>query len=294
LNEKVLKFLLYFLLNWSIFKLLTFIGLGLQDEYGITLKGLSEARKADIVFAEFYTSLMPKFKIKNFEKLIKKPIKILNRNEVEEKAEEIILKLAKNKRIAFLVPGDPMIATTHVDLRLRAEKAGIKTRVIHGVSIVSAIPGITGLQSYKFGRTITIPILNGEEPFTSPYEYILKNLSVGLHSLVLLDIDLERKKYLKIHEALKQLLSIEEKLKKGIINEERLAIGIARAGSKKPIVKADEIKNLMEYDFGDPPYSLVFPATLHFMEMDALIVFAKAKKSLLEKHQKSLKMLRFN
>jgi len=274
--------------------LLTFIGLGLQDEYGITLKGLSEARKADIVFAEFYTSLMPKFKIKNFEKLIKKPIKILNRNEVEEKAEEIILKLAKNKRIAFLVPGDPMIATTHVDLRLRAEKAGIKTRVIHGVSIVSAIPGITGLQSYKFGRTITIPILNGEEPFTSPYEYILKNLSVGLHSLVLLDIDLERKKYLKIHEALKQLLSIEEKLKKGIINEERLAIGIARAGSKKPIVKADEIKNLMEYDFGDPPYSLVFPATLHFMEMDALIVFAKAKKSLLEKHQKSLKMLRFN
>jgi diphthine synthase len=274
--------------------LLTFIGLGLQDEYGVTLKGLSEARKADIVFAEFYTSLMPRFKIKNFEKLIKKSIKILNRNEVEEKAGEIILKLAKNKRIVFLVPGDPMVATTHVDLRLRAEKAGIKTRVIHGVSIVSAIPGITGLQSYKFGRTITMPMLDGKEPFTSPYEYILKNLSIGLHSLVLLDIDLERKKYLKIHEALKQLLSVEEKLKKGIMNEERLAIGIARAGSKKPIVKADEIKNLMEYDFGNPPYSLVFPATLHFMEIDALIVFAKAKRSLLEKHQKSLKMLRLN
>ncbi|MEM3572017.1 MAG: diphthine synthase [Candidatus Bathyarchaeia archaeon] len=272
--------------------MLTFVGLGLQNKYGITLKGLNEARKADIVFAEFYTSIMPGFKVKDFEKLIKKPIKILNRKEVEEKAEGIILKPAKNKHVVFLVPGDPMVATTHVDLRLRAEKAGIKTKIIHGVSIISAIPGITGLQSYKFGRTITMPTLNGKEPYISPYEYILKNLSIGLHSLILLDIDLERKKYLKIHEALKQLLSIEEKLKKRIINEEGLVIGIARAGSKNSIVKADEIKNLLNYDFGNPPYSLVFPASLHFMEIDALTVFAKAKRSLLEKHQKSLEMLK--
>jgi len=275
-------------------KLLTFIGLGLHDEYGITLEGLNEAKKADKVFAEFYTSLMLEFKIKNFEKLIKKPIKVLNRKEVEEEAEEIILKEAKNKNVAFLVPGDPMVATTHIDLRLRAEKAGIKTKIIHGVSIISAIPGITGLQSYKFGRTITMPLLNKKEIFTSPYEYILKNLSIGLHSLILLDIDVERKRYLKIPEALEQILSIEKKLKKGIINEEWLAIGIARAGSKKPIVKADEIKNLMDYDFGDPPYSLVFPAKLHFMEIDALTLLIKAKKSLLEKHQKILETLRLN
>ncbi|MEM2897496.1 MAG: diphthine synthase [Candidatus Bathyarchaeia archaeon] len=271
--------------------MLTFIGLGLHDERGVTLKGLSEARRAEIVFAEFYTSLMPRFKIRNFEKLIGKPIKVLKRVDVEEKAEELILKVAKRKRTAFLVPGDPMVATTHADLRLRAEKAGIKTRVIHGVSIASAISGVTGLQSYKFGRTVTMPMLNSKEPFASPYECILKNLSVGLHSLVLLDIDLERRKYLRIPEALEQLLFLEKKLKKGIINEERLAIGIARVGSKKPIVKADELKNLLDYNFGKPPYSLVFPANLHFMEIDALIFLANAEKSLLDRHQKSLEIL---
>ena len=38
---------------------LVFIGLGLDDEKGITLRGLDEARSADLVFAELYTSALP-------------------------------------------------------------------------------------------------------------------------------------------------------------------------------------------------------------------------------------------
>ena len=33
--------------------LLVFVGLGLDDERGITLRGLEEAKAADVVFAEF-------------------------------------------------------------------------------------------------------------------------------------------------------------------------------------------------------------------------------------------------
>ncbi|MGQ9726698.1 MAG: diphthine synthase, partial [Candidatus Bathycorpusculaceae bacterium] len=55
-----------------------------------------------------------------------------------------------------------------------------------------------------------------------------------------------------------------------------LAIGLARAGSSNPTVKADFVKELLNYDFGKPPYSLVFPGRLHFMEAEALISLAGA------------------
>ncbi len=41
-------------------------------------------------------------------------------------------------------------------------------------------------------------------------------------------------------------------------------------------LKADFIKDLENFDFGEPPYSLIFPGELHFMEVDSLIAFAGA------------------
>src|SRR5206468_2271352 len=92
------------------------------------------------------------------------------------------------QRVAFLVGGDPMAATTHVDLRLRAASAGIPTRIVHGASILTAAAGVLGLQIYKFGRTTTIPFPSEGFGPTSPLEVILQNRSAGLHSLVLLDL----------------------------------------------------------------------------------------------------------
>jgi diphthine synthase len=58
-----------------------------------------------------------------------------------------------------------------------------------------------------------------------------------------------------------------------------LAVGIARVGSKRPIVKADLLKDLMPHEFGCPPHTLIFPGKLHFMEADALIYLADAPSS---------------
>ena len=121
---------------------LTLIGLGLHDEKGISLQGLEKAKRATYVFAEFYTNYMPAIKISNIEKLIGKQVKILSRKEVEDHAQEKILVHAKKYPCAFLTPGDPNIATTHIDLRLRAEKEGIRTSIIHSASISSA--NVTG------------------------------------------------------------------------------------------------------------------------------------------------------
>ncbi len=126
---------------------LVFIGLGLSDEYGLSLRGQAEARSCNVLFAEFYTNPMPRLDMSYLNGLVGKQVTVLSRSEVEEKAQEMILAKAATGKVGLLVPGDPMIATTHVDLRLRAYKAGISTRIIHAASVLSAAAGVTGLQS---------------------------------------------------------------------------------------------------------------------------------------------------
>jgi diphthine synthase len=258
---------------------IVFVGLGLQDEMGISLRGLEEVKTADNVFIELHTSLMPNFSIKRFEEISGKRLHVVSRKELEEKNGRILLEAARKGKIALLVPGDPLIATTHVALRIQAEKLGIKTRIVHGASILSAVIGLSGLHNYKFGKSVTIPFPDKTLPET-PYNVIEQNKKLGLHTLCLLDIDAENKRYLTIQEGLDILLKIEEKRKKEIVKMDTLAVGIARAGSNSPTVKADSVKKLLRYDFGEPPYSVIFPGELHFMEAEALVFLAGAPKSL--------------
>lgn len=255
-------------------KQLVFVGLGLNDDKGITLGGLEEAKSADAVFMETYTSRMPDFNRERFENSIGKKIQLVTRQSLEEENGKAILDIAKKGKAVFLVPGDPFIATTHVTLRIDAEKLGIQTRVIHGISIMSAIVSLSGLHNYKFGKTVTIPF---PENFSeTPYNTIAQNKNLGLHTLCLLDLKEPENRYLSINQALQSLISVEEKKQQKIVTPNTVAVGLARAGSNRPLLKADFIKNLVNFDFGEPPYSLIFPGDLHFMEADALIAFAGA------------------
>lgn len=134
--------------------MLELIGLGLFDEKDISLRGLEEAKKADKVFIELYTGKWHG-NLKKLEKLVNKKIEILTRKDLEEGSDRI-LKDAKKKRIVIFVQGDSMVATTHITLIQAAKKQGIKTRIIHNASIISAI-GETGLHLYRFGSIVTIP-----------------------------------------------------------------------------------------------------------------------------------------
>ncbi|MEM3673189.1 MAG: diphthine synthase [Candidatus Bathyarchaeia archaeon] len=258
-----------------------FVGLGLHDEFGISLRGLKEVRDAAVVFAEFYTSLLPEFSRERFEEISGKKLNVVSRRELEEESGKVILEAANKGKVVLLVPGDPLVATTHIALRLEAEKRGIKTRIVHGASIISAVVGLSGLHSYKFGKSVTIPFPEETKPLT-PYKVIANNRRLGLHTLCLLDIKAEEKRYLSIREALEALLKIEKEKRKGIITSATFAVGIARAGSNAPIVKASTINELLNYNFGEPPYSLIFLGKLHFMEAEALIAFARAPPKIRE------------
>src|SRR4030042_2115642 len=120
--------------------LLSFVGLGLRDEKGITVRGLEELRRADAVFAEAYTSTLTHGALDRLAESAGKKIELLTRAEVEDGKK--LLEEAAGKHVVLLVAGDPMSATTHVDLRLRAKSASIDTVVIHGVSIMAAVPGL--------------------------------------------------------------------------------------------------------------------------------------------------------
>ena len=262
---------------------LLFVGLGLYDERDLSLRGLEEIRDADSVFAELYTSLMPELSIQKLEELVGKRVSVVSRQTLEEEGGQLILREAEEGKAALLVPGDPLIATTHVDLRIRAEKRGIKTRVIHGASIVSATIGLSGLQNYKYGRSVTIPF--PEEGFTSetPYRVIMQNRKMGLHTLCFLDIKAEEKRYMTVSDGLETLLATEKQKRKQVITPDTLVIGIARAGSKKPTVKAGYVEEVIKQNFGAPPHTLVFPGKLHFMEAEALITLAEAPERIRER-----------
>ncbi len=267
--------------------MLIFVGLGLYSEEGISLRGVEEVRKADQIFLERYTSVMPELSITRLESITSKQIVVLSRRNVEEEVEKMLLEPAQTKRVCFLVPGDPMTATTHVDVRLRAELLGIPTKIVHAASIETAVSGATGLQSYKFGRTITIPFLEEVTFPESIYDYCTSNTRSGLHTLILLDVKTEEKRYMTIQNALPILSNLEKHKSRGVFLGERLMIGIARLGGPDSLVKADRLDCLSDFSFGEPPHCLIAPGKLHFMEVEALKIFAKASEEVIKNREGS-------
>jgi len=253
-------------------RLLTFIGLGLFDEQDISIKGLNLIKKADAVYAEFYTSNLMGTTIEKLEGLYGKKINVLTREQVEQSPQETILKDAQVKDVVFLSVGDSMISTTHIDLRLRAYDEGIDTHLIHGASITSAICGLTGLQNYRFGKSATVPF-----PYTTisevPYDTVMMNLNNNLHTLLFMDIQDE---CMTINHAIRLLLHVEHKKGRDKLANS-LAVGVARAGSETPVVKANSMRKLKDYEFGAPLHILVVPASIHFIEEEALHKFAGAE-----------------
>ena len=247
---------------------LYFIGLGLNNEKDVTINGLEAIKKCDLIYLENYTSILNCTK-EDLEKFYNKKI-ILARRSIVEADNNEILENAKTKNVAFLVAGDPFAATTHIDLFLRAKKERVKCDIIHNSSIVSAV-GITGLQVYKFGKTTSIPLEN--ENVEAPDDILKGNLSLGLHTLFLLDLNPEEEKFMMINDAVRYLLKVELKRNERIFSEKTLCGGCARIGSENQVIKAGTAKDLLKFNFGKTVHCLIVPGKLHFMEEEALKIF---------------------
>jgi diphthine synthase len=246
--------------------MLTFIGLGLYDKTDIPEKGLACIRSADSIFLECYTSRLMGTTIEELSGYYGRPVHPLYRDDVEQHPE--FLAEAEEKNVVFLCAGDPMVSTTHADLRMRAAARGIRTAIIHAASISSAVCGLSGLQNYRFGKSCSLPFPQKNWSPATPLDVILQNLSLRLHTLVYLDIQDDR--FMTVTEAVELL----ERMAADRQVKIPLYVGIARAGSMDPVVCAGTADALRSVDFGPPLHILVIPAELHDMEREYLEVFA--------------------
>ncbi|MDG1555732.1 MAG: diphthine synthase [Candidatus Poseidoniaceae archaeon] len=165
---------------------LLLIGMGPGTVAGMTLEAVQAAKQATHRRYEAYTALWPESELDLLERRIGSIQRVM-RPEVEQPDE--LFALAKNSLVALLVVGDPLQATTHVDLQLQALEHEIDCRVFHGVSITTIVTGAVGLSNYRFGRQTTLTYPYGGWIATSPLEVIAVNRFRGLHTLVLLDLD---------------------------------------------------------------------------------------------------------
>lgn len=268
---------------------LYFVGLGLGDYKDITVRGLEIVKKCAAVYLESYTSILSCGKAQ-MEEFYGRPLIEADRLMVESGCDEM-LERAHNEEVALLVVGDPFGATTHSDLYLRAAEQGIKVEVVHNASILTAV-GCTGLQLYRFGETVSIPLFTENWRPTSFYPKIQRNRTLGLHTLLLLDIKVKEQsieammkgrneflppRFMTADEACRQLLEAEEAHKEGIISPDSLIVAALRLGSSSQSIVIDTVLGMStRSDLGGPLHSLILPGELHPIESEMLDYFKRA------------------
>jgi len=249
--------------------MLTLVGLGLNPKKHLTLEGIEKIKNAEELYLEMYTSRLMDTSKAELEDFLEKKIELIDRKTVES---DFLLNASINRNIVLLVPGDPMMATTHIELKISAFDKKIPFEVVNGISIQCVIPSILGLQNYKFGRSVSIPFPDYDYYPRSVYDFIAENRKMGLHTLAFLDLreDME----MSANMAMDILLKMEELYKKEVIDENTLVAIISKAGSSSQKAVAGKIKDLINVRLGETPHILVIPGNLHYMEKEALKKFA--------------------
>jgi diphthine synthase len=235
--------------------MLYLIGLGLNIK-DVSLRGIEAIKACKKVYWETYTNIY-NYSQKDIEKVVKSKVIPADRKLVEEEKNEI-LENAKKEKVALLVSGDPLAATTHVDLLLRARKLKIKTKIIHAPSVFTVIAE-TGLQLYKFGKTASIAKWSSSFRPDSFYEIIKKNDSMDAHTLILIDIGLA------VTEALTYLDSIAKARDLEML--ERKIIICEQLGTDDQKFTIGKIPVLMKLKF-KLPACIIVPSKMHFVEED--------------------------
>ena len=243
--------------------MLYLIGLGLNEK-GMALEGAEIVRSCDSVYLESYTVDFP-YSREKLGKILDVNIEVLGRDKVES---ENIVKEAKEKDVALLVYGSPLIATTHITLIKDAEDLGVEYKVINSASIFDAVVE-SGLQFYKFGKVASMPKWDEKNNYKpdSFMEIVKDNQSVEAHSLILCDIGLE------FEDALEQLKRSSENHDFSL--EGRKIVVCESLGTDNQNFHYGEVDRLLSSkpDKIKNPFCLIIPGKLHHSEEEMLKIF---------------------
>ena len=247
--------------------MLFLVGIGLS--YGdITLKAQEVCGHCEL-YVERYTNTVDDSRIKFMEGLFGRSIKQLERSDMEENL-KTLLGIAKDRDVAVLIIGDPLVATTHKILCIQAKQLGIGVGIVHATSVASTAIGESGLDFYRFGKVCTIPRWREHYTPVSFYETIRLNTQSNEHSLVLLDYDPVTESSLSLSEVAKELKAAESEYKSGIVNDEMKVIVLNSLTQKqefKAIVRFAELENL---NINKGPTAIIIPVKLTGIEEEAV------------------------
>ncbi len=239
--------------------MLLLISTGLCDEKDMSLRAVEAARSCDVLYLEGYTTRLGAGP-DEFSELLGKQVIPLTRHGMEDGSGSL-LKEASAKDVGILVGGDALSATTHHSLLQEAREAGVRAEVIHGSSIFTAIAE-SGLFLYRFGPATTLCYPEKGYSPTSCYDTISRNMSMGFHTLVLLDIKSKEGRYMSVPEGIGLLLE------SGTLGQDKELVA-CHFGERKRMAygKASELMNM---DMETPSVILV-PGKLNFMENEILL-----------------------
>ena len=239
--------------------MLSLISLGLSPA-DLTRQAIETARACDKLYAEFYTNKKTT-ELKTLESLFQKPVQEVTRADLEDRSRKIVSE-AKTRSVGIIVSGDCLTATTHLSLLQECREKGVSYKIIHGPGICNYILN-TGLQSYKFGKTAALPA--GQLP-PSLVETIRQNQSIGAHTLLLLDVQMD------IPAALSTLPS---KIRPALSPDTKI-IACHSLGLPGETIRYSTVSKLLADQSlaKKTPACLILPGPLHFTEEEFLQQFS--------------------
>jgi diphthine synthase len=244
------------------------VGAGLSSDL-VTLRGIRILKGSDVVFMDSYTSILTN---SDLESIIGKRIIKLRRADLEERFEDVLFKpVLQGLNVALIVPGNPLDATTHVSLVVEAYRRNIAFEVVPAPGIIPNALSMSGLMVYKIGKITTLTYPKNGSLSDYPYDVIKDNDLRNLHTVLLLEIDVENDVVMDIRDAVDILLKLEDMRMEGVISIDRKAVAVSGLGGPNQRIcfnSLDKLKTLPEHS---GPHTLVLTSPkLHFMEEEAL------------------------
>ena len=244
--------------------MLYLIGTGISGELsGEAIKACLSSK----VYLDAYTCMLQKERLSEIKDQIKSTPIPLARNGLEEGAKSLARESVSSD-IAILVPGDPLMATTHKTVLSEAKKAGATWCVIHSSSISSAAIGESMLDFYKFGRVATVPAWSDHYKPTSFYEIVSGNAKAGMHTLLLFDYDSKKESSLSFGEAYKIMALAEKEHGSGVLSEDSKAIFLHNIGIRGQAVKKGRLSKADEIEYQNGLNSIIIPSDLSYIESE--------------------------
>jgi diphthine synthase len=255
------------------------VGLGLSIDF-VPLGGVLRLLTCSKVFLDIYTSYWyPSIEL--LAEILERrgmEVKKAGRYDLEGDSIKNIVEEAKHSDICIAVAGDPLIATTHSAIVVEALRRGINVEVFPASSILNVAVTLSCLQAYRFGKMVTIVKPKNGIVYEYPLHVVKSNRDRDLHTLALLEIDLELNYFMTPREALEILFNIQRSYGYNVVDYDDKIIILKALGSEDSSVEVESAREILGKNYPPALYTLIIPAkSLHPIEKECIENINKIK-----------------